>query len=320
MRTRGHPTGSSFALVLRTYPFVLVRAAIYVGLAVAFVVAAGAGARLGWAVGAAAGALGRVPGAFWGAVAGIAFVAFMLRWLREYPLFLVKAGHVAAFVIERQGNPPAGGRGQIGQALGLVQTRYRGIGNLHAIERMVRGSLADLLREVDAAALLPVGWPPFTALNPVLRPLLGYLTEVLLAFPLRARTDNPHQKAADALVLFAQNHVTLLRHALPPVAIGFAAVVLAFFVALLPAASLAAAFPGDTAPVTLMIAAIFAWSFKQVLVDPILIAAILLSVVPATETAAPDVAWDARLTEISGHYRELKARAAPRAARRSTAA
>src|SRR5688572_22778223 len=91
--------GTSLSLVLRTYPFMLIRAAVYFGIAAAFVVAAGGGAGIGWATGALAGITGRAPGAFWGAIAGMAVVGLMLWWLREYVLFLVRAGHLAAMVL-----------------------------------------------------------------------------------------------------------------------------------------------------------------------------------------------------------------------------
>jgi hypothetical protein len=197
--------GASLALVLRTWPFLLVRAAVYFGIAAAFAVAAGGGAGIGWAIGALGGPAGRVPGAFWGAMAGIAAVALMLRWLREYLLYLVRAGHVAAMMLVLDGERPPAALGLIGQSVALVQRRFRDMATLVAIERLVRGALGHLIALADPAArLLPAGATLSTApLNSILRRALGCLPDMVLARPLRAAAGNPWRETRDGLLHLA---------------------------------------------------------------------------------------------------------------------
>src|SRR5262245_39731178 len=148
--------GKAASLVLRTYPFMLIRTAVYFGISAAVVVAAGGGAGIGWALGAVGGPGGRMPGAFWGALAGFAFIVLMLWWLREYILFLVRAGHVAAFLLVMEEGESVAAQGQVGQALALVQQRFRQADTLLAVERRVQGSIASLVSVLDPLGkLLP---------------------------------------------------------------------------------------------------------------------------------------------------------------------
>ncbi|MEX0590825.1 MAG: hypothetical protein WD207_07035 [Xanthobacteraceae bacterium] len=305
--------GTSFALVLRTLPFMLLRAATYFGIAAAFVVAGGGGAGIGWGIGALAGRSGHLPGAFWGTVAGFACVALMLWWLREYFLYLVKAGHVAAMVFVLDRRNPLAGQGQVGHAVSIVQQRFRQIGVLFAIERLVHGTLATLIGILDlSASLLPAGISvPPAPVNAVLRVALNFLTEVVLARPLRATTNNPWVETRDALILFAQNHAVLMRNAMLLAAFSYCAAFVAFLIALVPAARLAYTFAGGSALIALLLALIFAWCFKQALIDPYVIASMLQVYFRAADGQIPDPAWDAKLTEMSEEFREIRARAFP---------
>jgi hypothetical protein len=305
--------GTSFALVLRTLPFMLLRAATYFGIAAAFVVAGSGGAGIGWGLGALAGPSGHLPGAFWGAIAGFAFVGFMLWWLREYFLYLVKAAHLAAMLLVFDGRTAPAGLGQVGHAISIVQQRFREIAVLFAIERLVRGTLVALTGTLDlAAALLPRGIsvPPAPA-NALLRVALNFLPELILAGPLRSETNKPWGETRSALVLFAQNHAVLIRNAQLLAAFSYGAAFVAFLIALVPAASLAYSFPGGSVLVVILLALIFAWCFQQALIAPWVIASMLQVYFRAADGQAPDPAWEAKLTEASEEFREIRARAFP---------
>jgi hypothetical protein len=302
---------TSARLVLRTLPFMLLRAATYFGIAAAFVVAGGGGAGIGWGIGALAGPSGHLPGAFWGTVAGFAFVAIMLWWLREYFLYLVKAAHVAAMVLVLDRRDPPGGLGQVGNAIGVVQQRFRDIGVMFAIERLAHAVLASLFGILDLAANLPArGLPiPPGPANAILRASLRFLPEVVLAGPLRASTNAPWVETRDALILFAQNHDRLLRNAISLAAFSYGTAFVAFLAALVPAADIAYSFPGGSALIGVVLALIFARCVQQALVEPFVIASMLQAYFRVTESQSPDPAWDAKLTEISGEFREIRARA-----------
>ena len=302
----------SFALVLRTYPFVLVRTVVYFGIAAAYVVATGGGSSLGWGIGTLIGPGERAAGAFWGAMAGFAFVFFMLWWLREYILYLVKAGHIVALTLLLDGRAQPAGQGQISHAIGVVQQRFIGIHVLHSIDRLVRGVIAAMIGIIDYAAKLLPGRPQALVipLYMCLQIALGFLGEIILAYGVRAATTNPWQASRDALVLCAQNHRVLIRSTafLAIVAYGTAFVV--FLIMLVPAGVLAHGFPGGSSAVAIALALVFAWSFKQALLEPLMIASLMQVYFRVIEGQRPDPDWDARLTVSSRHFHELKTRAA----------
>ncbi|MCC6949578.1 MAG: hypothetical protein IT539_17615 [Bradyrhizobiaceae bacterium] len=312
------------ATLLRgTASFMLIRAAVYFGAAAAFVVAAGGGAGIGFALGALAASGGRAPGAFWGALAGIACVALMLAWLHEYLLYLVRASHVAALTLAHDRKRPRG-TGPLGHALDLVQQRFRTTENLGEVDRLTRGALADMLRIPQFAdALLPAGTQISAAtLRLPFRVAFAFLAEVVLARQFRGTARDPWPGTRDALVLFLQNHRALMRNALAVAALTYATTIAVFLLGLIPAAMIARALPGSVAAMAVPLAAIFAWSVKQALLDPAAVASMLQVWFRAIDSARPDTDWESELTRASAHFREIKARAAaaPQGMRRSVVA
>lgn len=306
------PWSEGAARVLRTVPFLVIRIAVYCGIAAAFVVAAGGGAGIGWATGAIGGPTGRVPGAFWGMIGGLAFIGAILWWLREYLLFLVKAGHVAAMVRDPSTAPAR--FGQIGHALSIVQQRFREMRSLLAADQLIRGTIATLIEKADMPATLRFPGLPSSSgpANLILRHALRFMNEVVLARSLRAASKNPWPELRDALILFAQNRTALLRRATILAALGYAITFAIFIVALMPASALAASFPGVPGAATLLLAMVFAWSVKQAVIEPFLIALMIEAVSRTTRGQSPDADWDTTLTEASPQFREIKARAVPR--------
>jgi hypothetical protein len=109
-------------------------------------------------------------------------------------------------------------------------------------------------------------------------------------------------------VLLAQAHELIIRNALLLAACSYGATLVIFLIALAPASSLAQAYPGGGAPIALLFAAVFSWSAKRALIDPFVVASMVQVYFAAIERQSPNPDWDAKLTEASGHYRELRAR------------
>lgn len=300
-------------LILRTYPFILLRVVVYFGIAAAFVVAAGGGAGIGWGIGTIAGSSGRIPGAFWGAIGGFAFVGLILWWLREYLLYFIEASHAAAMVLALDPTASVGGQGTVPAALVALQRRYRDVGVLFSADRLAQGTIARLIAMIDArASLLPSGMSvPRNLSDPVLRNMLGFVGRVALVQAIRGTAREPWPGLRDALVRLAQNHGVLMRNALVLAAAAFGASLAVFFVALLPASVLARTFPGGSALIAILLAAIFAWTVKRALIEPLIVADFLNLYVRVVDGQEPDPAWDARLVEASEAFREIKARAVP---------
>ncbi len=302
--------GTSFRLVLRTFPFLLLRAAVYFGIAAAYVVVTGGGAGVGFGVGALAGQTGRTAGAFWGAIGGFTLTTFVLWWLREYILYLVKAGHIAALVQLYDGRKLPPGQGQIGHAVSVVQQRFIEISVLFVLDRLVQGVIKTLVGLVNFAAMIfpGSGNALVSIVNAVLQVAVGFVDEIILAYNIRTRATDPWSGAKDALILYAQNHWKLIKNALLLSAIAYGLAFLVFLIALAPAAAFAYASPGGSSIIAILLATVFAWSAKKAFLEPFIIASLMQVYFRAVDGQKPDRGWDERLTETSAHFRELKSR------------
>jgi hypothetical protein len=83
-------------LMIKTAPFLLFRFFIYSVITLAFVVITGAGAGIGYGIGTIANS--PEAGGMWGGLAGFGLAAAVMFFIREYLLYLVKAGHIAVLV------------------------------------------------------------------------------------------------------------------------------------------------------------------------------------------------------------------------------
>ena len=131
--------GQAIGLMLRTLPFVALRAAVYFGIALAYMLATGTGVGLGWGIGAFGDEEFRASSMAWGGIAGFGIMGAVLYWIREYILYIVKAGHIAVLVELIDGKPIPGGRSQIAHASMVVKERFGQASALFALDQIVKG-------------------------------------------------------------------------------------------------------------------------------------------------------------------------------------
>src|SRR5690606_22695637 len=105
--------GAVIGLLRRTMPFLVFRFLIYFVITLAYVLGTGVGMGIGYFIGY----IGDDPGAFsvWGGIFGFGLVSTVVYFLREYLLYLVKAGHIAVLVELMDGKELPEGRSQIDQ-------------------------------------------------------------------------------------------------------------------------------------------------------------------------------------------------------------
>lgn len=298
-------------LLGRTMPFLVFRFLIYFGITLAYVLVTGVGMGIGYFIGYIA----EEPGAFtaWGGIIGFGVVSAVVYFLREYLLYLVKAGHIAVLVELMDGKELPGGRSQIDYAQGIVRERFAEASVLFGLDQLIKAILSAFNRTFfTISALIPV--PGLAGIvkiiNTVVNLSLTYLDEVILAHGLRTRSENPWKSGQTALILYAQNYKAFLKNAFFLAFVIWFMTLAVFLLALAPAAALVALFPGSAGVLTLIIAAVVAWAAKQAVIEPFGMAALMQVFFKVTEGQSPEPEWDARLDQASAKFRELKARAA----------
>ncbi|MEQ9463914.1 MAG: hypothetical protein RJQ10_09645, partial [Haliea sp.] len=85
--------GEIIGLLLRTTPFLVFRFLIYFGITLGYVLVTGVGAGTGYGIGSIAG--DSATGGMYGGIIGFGIAGAIMYFLREYLLYMVKAGHIA---------------------------------------------------------------------------------------------------------------------------------------------------------------------------------------------------------------------------------
>lgn len=304
--------GKSFELMRRTAPFILFRMLVYFGIALAYVLVTGTGAGIGWGIGGFGDADFRATTTFWGGLIGFGLTAGVIYFIREYILYIVKAGHIAVMVELLQGGTIPDGRGQIEHAQEVVKARFGQASALFALDQLIKGvirAITGLVRGLLGILPIPGLSQIMGVVRAYLRVAVGLVDEVILAHAIRTRSENAWGSAREALVLYGQNAKPLLINAAWLTAIIYGLSFVVFLLMLAPAAALVYMIPGAWSAGGLVFALIFAWAVKVALIEPFAIASLLQVFFKVTEGQTPNPEWEARLEQASDKFRKLGERA-----------
>lgn len=305
--------GSALAMMARTLPFILLRVAVYFGMALGYVLVTGTGAGIGYGIGGFGDDGFRASSTLWGGLAGFGLFGAIMYWAREYVLYIVKAGHIAVLVELIDGQPMPQGRSQIAHAATVVRQRFAQASVLFAIDQLVRGvigAITGVVRGVLTLLPIPGARQVSGLLHAFLRVAVGLIDEVILAHAIRSRATDPWASAREALVLYGQNYRPMLKNAAWLAVIVYGLSFVVFLVMLAPAALVVYLMPGAWAAGGFVFALLFAWAVKAALLEPFAVACMMQVYFRAVEGQSPDPEWDARLEQMSGHFRKLKGRIA----------
>lgn len=310
--------GEIVSLLARTAPFLVFRFVIYFGITLAYMLATGAGAGVGYGVASAFGE--GVGGGIWGGLIGLGAAGTVVYLLREYLLYLVKAGHIAVLVELMEGKALPVGRGQIDYAQRIVRERFAESSVLFGLDQLIKGVLRAFNRvffTLSGLIPIPAVQGIVRLINTVVNLSLTYLDEVILAYNIRMQSVNPWQSGQTALVLYAQNYKAFLKNAFWLASFIWGLTLLVFLIILAPVTGLVALFPGTTGGVAFIVALVFAWGVKQAVIEPFGMAALMQVFFKVTEGQQPNPEWEARLDKVSGKFRQLKDKGPPGASPRT---
>jgi len=313
----------SLGLMRQTAPFIVFRMLVYFGIAVAYVLVTGTGAGIGWGIGAFGDEGFRATTTFWGGILGFGLTAGVLYFLREYILYIVKAGHIAVMVELLEGGTLPAGRGQIEHARTVVTARFGQSSALFALDQLIKGvigAITGLIRGLLTLLPIPGLRQIMGIVRAYLRVSVGLIDEVILAHAIRTRSENAWASAREALVLYGQNAKPMLINAAWLTAIVYGLSLIVFLVMLAPAAALVYLIPGAWSAGGLIFALIFAWAVKVALIEPFAIACLLQVFFKVTEGQTPNPEWEERLNKASDKFRKLGERAMNYAGARATGA
>lgn len=302
--------GQAIGLMVRTLPFVLLRLLVYLGIALGYMLVIGTGAGIGLGIGALFGAGGQATGAGIGGIVGFALFGALMYWARAWLLYMVKAAHIAVLVALVDGNAIPEGRSQLEHGRATVQQRFGSANALFGIDILIKGVVRTLTGLVRGLLGMVPGADRLAALlQAFLRMALGFVDELILARMIRTGTEEPWESARRSLVLYGQNHRSMLRNAAWLAAILYGLGILVFVLMLAPAALIAWLMPGWLSGAAVIFALLLAWSIKAGLFEPLALACMMQVYFQAIEGQDPDPAWEARLTDMSRPFRRIRQQA-----------
>lgn len=301
--------GQVMSTLWKTKEFVLFRFLIYMGITLAYIIGTGSGGGIGYLFGKVGD--NTEAGVFYGMVGGFSLVSGVLYYVREYLLYLVKAGHIAVIVKHLDGEPMPEGKGQIKYAQEVVRERFKESSVLFGVDQLIKGVLKTFTRIFSGVMsfipILPQGIVKF--INAVVNMSLTYVDEVILAYYIRNNSENPWEDSRKALVLYAQNYKTFLKNALFLTIITWVLSLIVLIIVFAPLAGLMSfgGYQGGFWPFVL--AVVTAWGIKSALIDPIAMTALLQVFFKVTEGQEPNPEWEAKLERGSKKFVELKNKA-----------
>jgi hypothetical protein len=305
--------GRSVSIMMRTWPFIVFRMIVYFGITVAYITATGTGASVGYGVGhISTDPDGPMSFALWGGVVGFGVVSIAVYWIREYILYVLKAGHIAVMVHLIDGHEVPDGQGQIAYAKEVVTQRFAEANILFVVDQLVKGAIRAITGLIGGiAAFLPI--PGLSGLvsfiNTVIRLSLTYVDEIILGYNIRINSSSPFETARQGVVLYAQNGKHMVKNAIWLAVIMWGVSFVIFLLMLAPAAAILWVMPGELAGWAFVLAIVFAWAFKAAFIEPFAIASLMQVYFEAIEGQTPNPEWDRRLAETSSKFRELRDKA-----------
>jgi hypothetical protein len=302
--------GEILGLMVRTMPFLIFRFLIYFAITLAYILMTGIGAGIGYGIGL----VGGEPGAFsfFGGLIGFGIMSAIAYMLREYLLYMVKAGHIAVLVELMDGKEIPGGRGQIDYAQSVVKERFAQSSVLFAVDQLIKVILRAFNRIFFSIAnFIPIPGVQGIAkfINTVINLSLTYLDEVILAYLIRTDSQNPWAGSRTALILYAQNYKAFLKNAFFLAFVIWGLTFLVFLLILGPMIVIVNFIPAVAGPLALITALVFAWGVKQAVIEPIGMTALMQVFFKVTEGQQPNPEWEDKLESVSKKFGELKSKA-----------
>lgn len=299
-------------LMRKTAPFLVFRIAVYFGIAVAYILVTGTGAGIGYGVGGFGDEDFRIAATTWGGVIGFGGTAGVIYLMREYLLYIVKAGHIAVMVEALDGRDLPKGQGQIAYAKTIVTERFGEASILFGIDQLIKGvinAISGLLQGLLSFVPIPGISNVMALVRAYLKLAVGLIDEVILAHGIRTRSENPYASAKDALVLYGQNAKPMMINAAWLTLFTWGLSIVVFLGMLAPAAAVVYIMPGAWAAGGVVFALLFAWTVKVAVIEPFAIACLLQAFFKVTDGQAPNPEWESKIDNASEKFQTLREKA-----------
>jgi hypothetical protein len=244
---------------------------------------------------------------------GLGVIGGLLLLVRNYVIYMIKAGHIAVVTeLIRKGKLPDGVN-QVEYGRKAASSIFTTVSVLFVVDRLIKGILRALNRTVvRIAEILPIPGLDAAAkiINSIIRFAVTYVDESILSYIFSRPEQEVFESSRKGVILYAQNWKPILKTAVGLALIDLLAFVALVAVLLLPFAPLAlAAKSGGWKFFWFAMAITLAYCLKLALVRPFSMIAMIITYNKAVEGQVPNPQWEAHLESVSAKFRQLKEKA-----------
>jgi len=238
----------------------------------------------------------------------------IVKLVREYFLYVLKAGHVAVMAeLVTKGSLPEG-VSQLAWGKEKVQKTFKEVSVLFLVDRLVAGVISAINGIMSRMGGAFSSIPGLSSLvqfaNLVLKFSLTYVDEAILARNFVTEKESVWESAKTGLVLYAQIWRQILGTAM---ILGFIAILLYIVLTaalLVPFLGLAHILNLPQANLAgIAGAVVFAAVLKFAIFDPWTLANMIVVYLKETQGKVPDASWESKLAAVSKKFRKIQEKA-----------
>jgi pSer/pThr/pTyr-binding forkhead associated (FHA) protein len=303
--------GEALGLLLKTMPFLIVRLGILVGLSIA--------GLIWWAILIAGVVLlgRRSPLLGWLWFFGFAGVfGWFWRGVIRYFLYLIKAAHIAVLTeLITTGRIGNGSESMFEYGKRIVKDRFGEVNVMFGLDLLIDGIVGTFNRSLNwVASLVPVPGlqSVMGVVNAILKASTTYIDETIFSYNLARGDENVFRSSKDGLIYYAQNAKEILKTGIWVVVLEKVLTAVTWVVMLIPVFVIGSLFTASSPWLTFsmfVIAGVFAADIRSAFLKPLFLTMVMIKFHATANRQAINPEWDARLSDVSDKFRELKQKA-----------
>ena len=298
----------ALGLCLKTIPYILMRTGVMLGFAFAVMIwlaiCGGIAALFSGKNGGGGGALFFILGV------GIPLGVFV--WLKNYMLYLLKAGHIAVLTkLITEGALPSGVN-QVEYGKSIVREKFAQTNVMFVLDSLITGTAQAFNRTLDwIASLLPI--PGMEGLMQIVNRIVDaattYIDETIFSYNLARNDKNVWRSSMDGLIYYAQNVKAILKTAVWVVVYDYVLSFLIFLVCLAPAYLISKILPAQVSGYSWVFALIFAYTVRAAFLQPLFLTMVAICFHKNVHQQAINADMESVLSNASSKFQELTQKA-----------
>jgi hypothetical protein len=302
--------GEAMGLLLKTMPFLLVRLGILAGLSIV--------GLIWWAL--LIGGLiffSKISSVLgWGWFIALAIAGgWIWRGVVRYFLYLIKAAHIAVLTeLVTTGQIGNGSESMFEYGKRIVKERFGEVNVMFGLDLLIDGIVGAFNRTLNwVSSLIPV--PGLDSImgvvNAILKASTTYIDETIFSYNLARGDENVFRSSKDGLIYYAQNAKEILKTGIWVVVLEKVLTAVTWVVMLIPVFVIGSLIPSSPWLTFSMfvVAAVFAADIRSAFLKPLFLTMVMIKFHATANSQAINPEWDARLSDASDKFRELKQKA-----------